>query len=173
MFKIKCMESDDAIRDFLLKALEHITTSMKDALVTLCKECDERARDNDGGWKDRTGNLRSSIGGAVFDKGLEYFMTDFKHVLEGSIGSAKGREMAEQFARQYTDAVIMVMVAGMPYSDYVEALERTQHIFHHPVNPLVNNGIGNRPNLLFVKIATLDDRISLIREYNEFNSVSG
>ena len=108
---------------FLLKVSLYIMRCMKDALVTLCRECDERARANDGGWQNRTGNLRSSIGGAVYERGKTYFTTEFATVLNGSQGSAKGRSMVQSLASQYSEAVAMVIVAAEDYADKVEAID--------------------------------------------------
>ena len=108
---------------FLQKAAEHIMYCMKEALAKLCEECDEKARSNDGGWQNRTGNLRSSIGAAVYDNGKVYFMTAFEQVLGGSIGSAKGRALIQSLASSYADAIAMVIIAAMEYAETVEAID--------------------------------------------------
>lgn len=114
-----------AIRDFLDRALAHIRECMLQALAELVKEADQRARSRgwDESFHDVTGNLRSSIGGAVYDNGRVFFMTEFSQVLNGSTGSAKGRQMAQSLASEYGNAVAMTMVAAMDYAEIVEALD--------------------------------------------------
>lgn len=123
MLKVTCNISTGDVEAFIKKAETHVMDCMKEALVNLCTECDQRARDNDGGWQNRTGNLRSSIGGAVYEKGETYFTTEFAQVLNGSRGSAKGREMVQALASQYTEAIVMTMVAGEDYAEKVEAMD--------------------------------------------------
>ena len=108
---------------FLLKAEKYIMDSAKEALVTLCQESVERARQNDGGWHNQTGNLRSSIGGAVYEKGVVFFTTEFEQVLNGSTGSERGKRMVQSLASQYTEAVSMVIIAAMDYAEIVEAVK--------------------------------------------------
>jgi hypothetical protein len=113
------------IQAFLDKAMAYIAECMKQALVELVKEADEKARNRgwDESFHDVSGNLRSSIGGAVYENGVIFFSTDFQQVLNGSTGSANGRQMVQSLASQYSNAVAMAMVAAMPYADHVEAIE--------------------------------------------------
>ena len=115
----------DAIQAFFDKAVEHIMNCMKQALADLVKEADEMARNRgwDESFHDVTGNLRSSIGGAVIDNGKIFFSTEFEQVLNGSTGSANGHRAVQNLASQYTDVIAMVMVAAMDYADIVEALD--------------------------------------------------
>lgn len=114
-----------AIEAFFNKALAHIQECMLQALADLAREADERARSRgwDESFHDVTGNLRSSIGAAVIDRGKVFFTTEFSQVLNGSTGSAKGRQMVQSLASDYGDTVVMVMVAAMDYAERVEALE--------------------------------------------------
>lgn len=111
------------IASFLQRASEHITECMRQALADIVREADEKARNRgwDESFHDVTGNLRSSIGGAVYDHGKVYFSTEFAQVLEGSTGSARGRSMVQSLAGQYSDCVAMTMVAAMDYAETVEA----------------------------------------------------
>lgn len=90
--------------------------------VKWAKADDEYLRSNKG-FNDRTGNLRSSLGAAVFkDMELE-FMTSFATVLNGAAGSAAGRRLAESLASLTKGRIAKVMVAGMDYSQMVEDIE--------------------------------------------------
>ena len=122
---LRMTTSLNAIEDFLNKALAHIRECMLQALADLAKEADERARSRgwDESFHDVTGNLRSSIGGAVIDHGRGFFSTEFSQVLNGSTGSGRGRQMVQSLANDYNDTVAMVMVAAMDYAERVEALD--------------------------------------------------
>lgn len=70
-----------------------------------------------GNYKDRTGNLRSSIGyiilldGKIVDRNFE----------GESEGKNQGQKVANEVAEQYPDGYVLIGVAGMQYAAYVEA----------------------------------------------------
>lgn len=74
-------------------------------------------------WIDHTGNLRSSIGFAVYEQGSKYMESAFSQVLRGTDGSAKGKKMINDLAKEYSRVYALVVVAGMEYAGEVEALE--------------------------------------------------
>ena len=86
------------------------------------KQDDEYLRSNDG-FIDRTGNLRSSLGAGVSNKGQAAFVTSFQTVLNGSRGSSEGRSMLERVISEYPNVIAKVMVAGMDYAQYVEDID--------------------------------------------------
>lgn len=125
MLKISLATSQKELDEFLEKAQKHIMQCLLDALAQLCQECDERARSRgwDESFRDVTGNLRSSIGGAVYDHGVVYYTTNFDTVRGGGLGSSRGRAMANSLASNYAKSVSMVFLAAMDYAEYVEAIE--------------------------------------------------
>lgn len=74
-------------------------------------------------WIDHTGNLRSSIGFAVYEQGNKYMESAFSQVLSGTDGSVKGKKMINDLAKEYSRVYALVVVAGMEYAGEVEALE--------------------------------------------------
>ena len=74
-------------------------------------------------WIDHTGNLRSSIGFAVYEQGSKYMESAFSQVLSGTDGSVKGKKMINDLAKEYSRVYALVVVAGMEYAGEVEALE--------------------------------------------------
>lgn len=74
-------------------------------------------------WIDHTGNLRSSIGFAVYEQGSKYMESAFSQVLSGTDGSVKGKKMINDLAKEYSRVYALVVVAGMEYAGDVEALE--------------------------------------------------
>lgn len=74
-------------------------------------------------WIDHTGNLRSSIGFAVYEQGSKFMESAFSQVLSGTDGSVKGKKMINDLAKEYSRVYALVVVAGMEYAGDVEALE--------------------------------------------------
>lgn len=115
----------DAFRAYT-EAVERIVYNrLKMALSMLGNECVNKIRNRkqEESWIDRTGNLRSSVGYAVFNRGKAETMSKFESVLNGMKGSEKGREYVESLAHLYADTYSLVVVAGMSYAEYVEAIE--------------------------------------------------
>lgn len=115
----------DAFRTYS-EAVECIVYNrLKMALSMLGNECVNKIRNRkqEESWIDRTGNLRSSVGYAVFNRGKAETMSKFESVLNGMKGSEKGREYVESLAHLYADTYSLVVVAGMSYAEYVEAIE--------------------------------------------------
>ena len=87
--------------------------------------CVRRIRDRSGvdSWYDQTGNLRSSIGYAIYSYGQQQIESAFDSVLGGSEGSQKGRKMVADLASKYSSTYALVVVAAMEYAEYVEAID--------------------------------------------------
>lgn len=92
------------------------------ALSIVGERCVNLARRR-GGYKDRTGNLRSSVGYCIAVDGAVVSSSSFRSVKgvepsDGS-GSRTGREYAEKLARENRHYAVLVVVAGMDYAAYV------------------------------------------------------
>lgn len=109
----------------LYKSLEILKNEITKCLVKLGEECIAKIRDRsrEESWIDRTGNLRSSIGYAVYKHGIEQLQSAFRTILNGNEGSSEGKKMISQLGSEYSNAYALVVVAGMNYASYVEALE--------------------------------------------------
>ena len=90
--------------------------------IEWAKHDDEYLRNNDG-FNNHTGNLRSSLGAAVFNDAKLVFSTPFQTVLNGSVGSSEGRRAVERLAEQTRGRIAKVMVAGMDYAQKVEDID--------------------------------------------------
>ena len=88
----------------------------------LGNECDKRVRDRskEESWIDQTGNLRSSVGYAVYDHGQTANVSAFRIVKQGKRGSDLGKSLAESLAKTYAQHYALVIMAGMEYAEYVE-----------------------------------------------------
>jgi hypothetical protein len=79
----------------------------------------------EGSYKDRTGNLRSSIGYVIVSDGtiLEYAFQKASEGSEGDKGVDAGYELAKKISTSYTTGMVLIGVAGMNYALAVEAIK--------------------------------------------------
>lgn len=122
---IKLTTSQSVLNSFFESATAIIKQEILTAFVKLGEECDARIRDRSAeeSWIDHTGNLRSSIGYAIFDYGRKQFESAFDSIGAGSNGSQEGRQMVADLAKEYSQVYALVVVAAMNYADFVEAKE--------------------------------------------------
>lgn len=122
---IRMTTSAYALDAFLQRAARKIQENVLKALSKLGDESVVRIRNRSAeeSWIDHTGNLRSSIGFAVYEQGSKYMESAFSQVLSGTDGSVKGKKMINDLAKEYSRVYALVVVAGMEYAGEVEALE--------------------------------------------------
>lgn len=127
---IKANFTKQSLNNYFAQVLRIIDEEISKTLAYLGEKAISRIRDTERGgvpgergWKDHTGNLRSSIGYAVAEHGRNKIESTFEQVLDGTEGSAKGRELVESLVSQYKDTYALIVVAGMDYADRVEAIE--------------------------------------------------
>lgn len=72
------------------------------------------------GFTDQTGNLRSSIGYAVFKDGVAVHV-GYEKVLSGSDGTNAGKNLAKQIANKHPKGILLVVTAGMNYAAVLES----------------------------------------------------
>jgi len=80
----------------------------------------KQARDT-ANFKDRTGNLRSSIGYIILKDGKDIY-ENFKSRAGGKDGVEKAREVAAALKIKYPKGYVLIAVAGMDYAAAVESL---------------------------------------------------
>lgn len=78
------------------------------------------ARSTDS-YKDKTGNLRSSLGYVVVVDGKVATQSSFEVVKNGQEGAISGREYARKLAKKYPHGIVLIACAGMNYAAYVSA----------------------------------------------------
>lgn len=121
---IKCEGFDSFNR--LMEAIPGILQEeMFRALSYLGEQSIKRIRDRgpEESWFDQTGNLRSSIGYAVYGEGRKIIESAFEVVKDGNEGPSEGKRMIDELASKYAETFALVVVAGMEYADAVEARE--------------------------------------------------
>lgn len=119
---ITCRISADRIQAYMRRVQETLQEQVIIQLQYLGQECVSRIRrrGQSESWIDRTGNLRSSIGSAVYEGGKKKLATAFESVLGGQEGAEAGKRMIDALAKEYSQTYAMVVVAGMDYASYVE-----------------------------------------------------
>ncbi len=122
---IRCTTNLMAFKSQLQQIESIINEEILNALSYLGEQCVARIRDRSANesWIDHTGNLRSSIGYGVYAKGKSYVQSAFDSVLSGHTGSLNGKRYLDSLSSKYADTYALVVVAGMSYADYVEAIE--------------------------------------------------
>lgn len=117
------------IREYFEKQKPIIFESVKEAYLRACMDAVNHARTTDT-YKDRTGNLRSSIGYVLYFNGQlvhENFqmsgvrMGGSNTEAKGSKGTKSGRDLAHEVALKHPTGFVAVIVAGMNYALFVEA----------------------------------------------------
>lgn len=122
---IKRAFSPKKIDELLIAIPTVISEEIIRSFSYLGEQCVKAIRDRSGddSWYDQTGNLRSSIGYAVIEDGRKIIESAFPTVKEGTKGANEGRKMIDELAREYARTYALVVVAGMDYAEYVEAMK--------------------------------------------------
>lgn len=117
---IKQLTPMSEIENYAEEQLNRLNAVLLRNLAYIGEMCLNRARQTDS-YKDRTGNLRSSIGYVISVDGRIVKASDFKVVKEGRDGAKDGLSFARRIARSYPQGLCLIVVAGMKYAAYVSA----------------------------------------------------
>lgn len=114
------------IRERINNAIERRKAALIAQLFYIGEECLANARANHL-YLNQTGNLCSSIGYCVIVDGQIVHEGEWRETAglqgDGKEGMQKGMEYLHQLAtEQPTEGITFLMVAGMPYAQYVEAM---------------------------------------------------
>lgn len=109
----------------LANAIQQAKRKTVRMLSLLGEKCIIEARDRpqEASWYDQTGNLRSSIGYIIVMDGNVISSSSFGQVKNGSEGSLEGKSLALKLAANYKTGYALIVVAGMHYAAYVEAMD--------------------------------------------------
>jgi len=121
---IKCTTDMSKLFAKIDTRIDAARENFQEAFQKTCLEITNLAKSTNT-YKDQTNNLRSSIGFIVYDKGelVNEMFTKAGIGAEGdgSKGINQGKQIAEQAAKKYPNALVGVIVAGMEYALKVEA----------------------------------------------------
>ena len=113
------------VHDMLMREAERVERLTIRALSKLGEQCVTKIRDRAGdkSWYDQTGNLRSSVGYVIaHNKNIIQYST-FNQVNKGSEGVKTGKDLAKELAKRYSNNYVLIVVAGMNYAEFVEAMD--------------------------------------------------
>lgn len=116
------------IRARMNQEIERRKRGLINQLFYIGEECLTNARTpHDGRYKNQTGNLCSSIGYCILDDGNIVHEGEWKSVSGGKGDGTEGKKQGVAFlhelaAQQTSKGIVFLMVAGMPYAQYVEAM---------------------------------------------------
>ena len=114
------------IRARMNRMLELRKKALIGQLFYIGEECLTQARSGHK-YLNQTGNLCSSIGYCILDEGKIISEGEWKAVAGGKGDGEEGKKQGVAFlhdlaAKQTTKGIVFLMVAGMPYAQYVEAM---------------------------------------------------
>lgn len=112
----KALFSSAAINKTLQDSLKKWEDKTLQSMAYMGERFVNQARSS-GSYKDRTGNLRSSIGYVVLKDG-KIVTNSFSS--EGGKGKSKGAKVAKEIAAKHPDGFVLIGVAGMGYAFHVE-----------------------------------------------------
>lgn len=107
---------DEALQEQIARSEEVVINTMEYVGEACIKDAKER-----GSYTDRTGNLRSSIGYIVVKDGKVMRKGGFETVKDGGEGVKTGAEFIETLVSEFTEGIVLIVVAGMDYAAAVEA----------------------------------------------------
>lgn len=113
------------VHDMLMRETERVERLTIRSLSKLGEQCVTKIRDREGdkSWYDQTGNLRSSVGYVIaHNKNIIQYST-FNQVKQGSEGVKTGKDLAKELAKRYSNNYVLIVVAGMNYAEFVEAMD--------------------------------------------------
>nr|DAP71725.1 MAG TPA: hypothetical protein [Caudoviricetes sp.] len=113
------------IRAMINERIERKKQTLFVRLFYIAEECLNNARESHK-YKVQTGNLTSSINYCIIDNGEIVKAGEWK-ATPGTENGKQGMEKGMEYLRQMADAqpqdgITFLMVAGMPYAKYVEAM---------------------------------------------------
>lgn len=97
---------------------------LKQAVIYKLCDIGEKVRNEaikSGSYKDRTKNLRSSVGYIVVVDGKVYKAGSFGKPDGNSEGKNAGMSYARSLAGKFPKGIVLIVVAGMRYASYVSA----------------------------------------------------
>lgn len=107
------------VNQYLENQLKQRERVFINVLERIGQECIIEARNN-GNYTDQTGNLRSSIGYAIFNNGKIISSSSFESIKNGKEGQKQGRDLVKSLVSEFNQNIVLVVVAGMNYAAYVE-----------------------------------------------------
>lgn len=119
---IKRITIDAEITQYLEKRIGELRWKIIEAFKYVGEMAINEARNNHR-YANQSGNLQSSIGYCVLNKGDVIFggRDSFKVEKNGQEGAKGGWEFLQRLISEHPTGIVLIVVAGMEYAAYVEA----------------------------------------------------
>ncbi len=117
---IRQKTTEAEIGAYIRQQVERIESALVYNLQFIGEKCLNAARETNS-YKDRTGNLRSSLGYVIVVDGKIKYQSGFEVVLQGGSGAMNGARFAKYVAQQFPEGIVLIVVAGMNYAAHVAA----------------------------------------------------
>lgn len=121
---IKRSSNKAAIKQWVDNETDKIYNQVLQAIHNVGLDAVTTARNKENhSWKPQTGNLQSSFGYVIVVNG-KIIEGDFRKIggtTDGSKGMTEAQNFANELASKYPDSIQLIVVAGMPYAQYLEA----------------------------------------------------
>lgn len=154
--------SQRSVNQYFIDVIEIVNEEVRNTLTYLSEQSVKRIRDrsSEESWIDDTGNLRSSIGYAIYEYGRTTIESSFPIVREGSEGAQRGQEYINDLAGLFSTAYAAVVVAAMEYAEYVEAKKNKDVLFstHQWAKEKLESYLQRAINKAQIRIQALDIR---------------
>lgn len=118
---IKRLSPRNALGKYLERKANELRRVLLNNLIYVGDEAVKEARQR-GRYQDRTCNLRSSVGYCILDDGKPVKISGFEVVKGGRQGAQQGRKFLESLMSEHSTGLVLIVVAGMEYAQYVEAM---------------------------------------------------
>lgn len=122
---LKRITPEHVVVDFINENVSRLEQVILRNLSFIGEKCVRwiRDRSQQESWYDQSGNLRSSIGYVIVKDGRIISEGGFDQVKSGTIGVSEGKRFAKEIAASFPQGFALIVVAGMKYAAYVEAMD--------------------------------------------------
>lgn len=112
----------EEVNEYLLENIDRIEQRIVRNLSFVGESCLTAARSTNS-YKDRTGNLRSSIGYVIVKNGkiIKQEIHEAGSGDDRKTGVSEGEKFMREIVRQFPEGIALIVVAGMNYAGYVSA----------------------------------------------------
>lgn len=119
---IKPLTTKDEIYEYLMNKVRQKEELIIRRFCYIGERCIIEARSTDS-YKDRTGNLRNSIGYTVLMDGKikEHAIVDSRKGTDRENGAAEANKLIEKLVDKYSNGIVLIVFAGMKYAAHVSA----------------------------------------------------
>lgn len=105
---------------YIEQQVQRVTSALIYNMQIVGEKCVNAARDR-GSYSDWTKNLRSSVGYVISMDGKIVFQSHFEVLGNDPTGAKSGIQFAKEIVRQFPEGIVLIVVAGMNYAQYVSA----------------------------------------------------